>query len=411
MNDDFPTRISFSEAQALIAGVAAAARLPIERVPLSRARGGILAADVVSEVALPGFDNSAMDGFALRADEANAAGEAGLELAGEQFAGPSLDLELGAGQCIRITTGAPMPRGADTVLIKEDAQLRDGRVSASTPLRKGANVRYAGEDVAIGDTVLRAGQALTPVRLSLAASLGLPDLQIARRPTVAVFTSGDELRPPGQPLAPGEIHDSNRVLLQTLLLAEGYEPVAWPVLPDDPVRMAAVLRDAAFSFDVVITCGGVSAGEKDHLPQLLREHGEVHFWKVRMKPGMPVLFGRLGEALLLGLPGNPVSVLATFLTLGRGLLDGLQGRGEKRETWQARLAAPIRKQHDRLEFMRGNLACDENGQLLVTPNPAVASNRLRAAADANALILLPEGAGDYAVGDRVNVLPYASCGG
>ena len=411
MNDLFPTRISFAEAQALIAKVAADRRLPIERVPLSRARGGVLAADVVSEVALPGFDNSAMDGFALRADEANAAGEAGLALAGEQFAGPRLDLELGAGQCIRITTGAPMPRGSDTVLIKEDAQLRDGRVSFAAPLRKGNHVRYAGEDVAIGDTVLRAGQVLNPVRLSLAASLGLPDLEIARRPTVAVFTSGDELRPPGQPLAPGEIHDSNRVLLQTLLLAEGYEPVAWPVLPDDPVRMAAALRDAAFSFDVVITCGGVSAGEKDHLPQLLREHGEVHFWKVRMKPGMPVLFGRLGEALLLGLPGNPVSVLATFLTLGRGLLDGLQGRGEPRETWQARLAAPIRKQHERLEFMRGNLGCDDNGQLLVTPNPAVASNRLRAAADANALIQLPEGAGDYAVGDRVTVLPYASRGG
>lgn len=411
MNEQFPTRIAFAEAQALIARFAAAARLPVERVPLSRARGGVLAADVVSEVALPGFDNSAMDGFALRADEANAAGEAGLELAGEQFAGRSLDLELGAGQCTRITTGAPMPRGADTVLIKEDAQVRDGRVHATSPLRKGVNVRYAGEDVAIGDSVLRAGQVLTPVRLSLAASLGLPDLEIARRPTVAVFTTGDELRPPGQPLAPGEIHDSNRVLLQTLLLAEGYEPVAWPVLPDDPVRMAAALRDAAFSFDVVITCGGVSAGEKDHLPQLLREHGEVFFWKVRMKPGMPVLFGRLGDALLLGLPGNPVSVLATFLTLGRGLLDGLQGRGEQRETWQARLAAPIRKTHERLEFMRGNLACDDSGQLLVTPNPAVASNRLRAAADANALIQLPEGAGEYAVGDRVTVLPYASRGG
>lgn len=411
MNNQFPTRIGFADAQALIARIAAEARLPVERVPLSRARGGVLAADLVSDVALPGFDNSAMDGFALRADEANAAGEAGLELAGEQFAGRSLDLELGAGQCTRITTGAPMPRGADTVLIKEDATLRDGRVSAAAPLRKGANVRYAGEDVATGDTVLRAGQVLTPVRLSLAASLGLPDLPIARRPTIAVFTTGDELRPPGQPLAPGEIHDSNRVLLQTLLLAEGYEPVAWPVLPDDPVRMAAALRDAAFSFDVVITCGGVSAGEKDHLPQLLREHGQVYFWKVRMKPGMPVLFGRLGEALVLGLPGNPVSVLATFLTLGRGLLDGLQGRGEKRETWRARLGAPIRKTHERLEFMRGDLSCDDSGQLLVTPNPAVASNRLRAAADANALIQLPEGAGEYAVGDGVTVLPYASRGG
>lgn len=409
MSQDFPTRIGFDEALALIH--AAAPRLSSERVPLSRARGAVLAADLAAEIALPGFDNSAMDGFALRADEANAATDTGLVLAGEQFAGRSLDLVLGAGQCSRITTGAPMPRGADTVLIKEEAREEGGRVFATVPLRKGVNVRLAGEDVAVGETVLQSGQILTPARLSLAAALGQAELEIVRRPTVAVFTTGDELRPPGQPLAPGEIHDSNRVLLQTLLMAEGLEPVAWPVLPDDPLRMATALRDAAFSFDLIITCGGVSAGEKDHLPQLLRDHGQVHFWKVRMKPGMPVLFGRLDQAMLLGLPGNPVSVLATFLTLGRGLLDALQGRREPRTPWTAALTTPVSKTHARLEFMRGNLGCDAGGQLQVTPNPAVASNRLRAAADANALIQLPEGAGEYAVGDRVTVLPYAGHGG
>jgi molybdopterin molybdotransferase len=409
VSQDVPTRIGFDEALALIR--AFAPRLPSERVPLSRARGAVLAGDLAADLALPGFDNSAMDGFALRADEASAAAETGLLLAGEQFAGPSQGLELGAGQCSRITTGAPMPAGADTVLIKEEARVEGGRVFPTLPLRRGAHVRYAGEDVAIGETVLRAGQVLTPARLSLAAALGCAELDIVRRPTVAVFTTGDELRPPGQPLAPGEIHDSNRVLLQTLLMAEGLEPVAWPVLPDDPERMAAALRDAAFSFDVIITCGGVSAGEKDHLPQLLRDHGQVHFWKVRLKPGMPVLFGRLDQALVLGLPGNPVSVLATFLTLGRALLDALQGRAETRLPWTAALTTAISKPHARLEFMRGNLACDATGQLRVTPNPAVASHRLRAAADANALIQLPEGAGEYATGDRVTVLPYAAHGG
>ncbi len=411
MNPDVPTRISFAQAQALIAQVGSAARLSVERASLSRARGAVLAADVVAASPLPGFDNSAMDGYALRADEANAAGQGGLVLAGEQFAGPSVGLALRAGECSRITTGAPLPSGADTILIKEDAQLRDGRVHFAAPLRKGAHVRWTGEDVAVGDTVLRAGQVLTPARLSLAAALGLPELETVRRPTVAVFTSGDELRPPGQSLAPGEIHDSNRVLLQTLLMAEGLEPVAWPVLPDDPQRMAAALHDAAFSFDVVITCGGVSAGEKDYLPALLHEHGQVHFWKVQMKPGMPVLFGRLDGALLLGLPGNPVSVLATFLTLGRGLLDALQGRSEPRAAWSAALSAPISKTHARLEFMRGNLSCDNDGRLRVAPNPAVASHRLRAAADANALIVLPEGAGEYALGQPVGVLPYAGAGG
>jgi molybdopterin molybdotransferase len=228
---------------------------------------------------------------------------------------------------------------------------------------------------------------------------------VHRRPTVAVFTTGDELVPPGQALLPGQIHDSNRVLLQGLLIADGYEPVAWPVLPDDPARIAAALRDAAFSFDVVITCGGVSAGEKDHLPEFLAREGEIHFWKVRMRPGMPVLAGRLGSAQMLCLPGNPVSVLATYLTLGRRLLDGLQGRATPRLRWQARLASDFDKRHDRLEFLRGRLLPDGEGSLRVEPNPADGSHRLRAVAESNALIVLPEAARHVAAGSLVDVLP------
>ena len=153
-----------------------------------------------------------------------------------------------------------------------------------------------------------------------------------------MFTTGDELVEPGLPLQPGEIYNSNRELLMGMLRTDGLEPTAWPTLPDDPERVASMLRDAASSFDVVITCGGVSAGEKDHVPALLQEHGDVHFWKVRMKPGMPLLFGQLDQAMFLGLPGNPVSVLATYLTLGRVLLDGLQGRTEPRPHLHARLA-------------------------------------------------------------------------
>lgn len=400
-------RISFAEALACIDRVAAAAQLPAESVALSRAHRRVLAEDVVAGLALPGFDNSAMDGFALRAADLERAAGEGLRLAAEQFAGPDLAHALAPGECIRITTGAPLPAGADTVLMKENAALRESRVFPLAMPAPGAHVRRAGEDVSPGETVLRAGQVLDAAALSLAAALGQAELRVARRPTVAVFTTGDELRPPGQPLAPGEIYDSNRVLLQSLLMAEGCEPVAWPVLPDDPARLASALRDAAFSFDVVLTCGGVSAGEKDYLPGLLREEGEVHFWKVRMKPGMPVLFGRLGEAHVLGLPGNPVSVLATFLGLGRRLLDGLQGRAAPRPRFHARLQSPVAKNHERLEFMRGVLECGEDGQLQVRPNPAVASHRLRAAADSNCLIVLPEGIADYAPGSLVDVMPYA----
>ena len=405
MSQPFPTRISFAEARAIIATVTAARRLPAESVPLARARGRVLAEALVADAPLPGFDNSAMDGFAMRSADAGVAVAGGLRLAGEQFAGIDLRHGLQAGDCVRITTGAPLPAGADAILVREQADLRDGRVFARTAVGAGMHVRRAGEDVRPGDRVLAAGQRLQPAQLGLAASLGRHALAAARRPTVAVFTTGDELRPPGQPLEPGQIYDSNRVLLQTLLQAEGIEPVAWPALPDDPGRMLAALRDNAFSFDVLVTCGGVSAGEKDHLPALLRDHGGTFFWKVMMKPGMPELFGWLDDALVLGLPGNPVSVLATFLTLGRDLLDGLEGASAGRPRWRARLAAPFAKKHERLEFLRGRLRCGDDGQLRVTPDPADGSHRLRGAADADALLVLPEGPATFAAGDVVEVIP------
>jgi molybdopterin molybdotransferase len=399
----FPQRLTFAQAQAIVADVATAHRLPVERRPLTRALGAVLAEDLVAALPLPNFDNSAMDGFALRAAD----GLAPRRLVGEQFAGPDRGLVVAAGECARITTGGVLPAGADAIVMKENATLAGDTMTPTSEPRVGQHVRRRGEDVAVGDRVLVAGQRLGPSQLGLAAALGAHDLPVHRRPTVAVFTTGDELRAPGQALAPGEIHDSNRPLLQSLLLAEGLEPVAWPVLPDDPARMAAALGDAAFSFDVVITCGGVSAGEKDHLPALLQREGAVHFWKVAMRPGMPLLFGRWGQAQFLGLPGNPVSVLATFLTLGRQLLDGLEGMTAPRATVRARLASDLRKTHPRREFLRGRLHCDDAGVLRVAPNPADGSHRLQAAAASNALIVLPEGEGTWPADAVLEVLPYA----
>ena len=298
-----------------------------------------------------------------------------------------------------------MPAGADAVVMKEETTIEGEMVRLEKAVSPGQHLRRAGEDVRAGETTLRNGQVLSPGSLALAAALGRPDLQVHRRPTVAVFTSGDELRPPGQVLAPGEIHDSNRVLLQTLLLADGYEPVAWPVLPDEPARIAAALCDAAQSFDLILTCGGVSAGERDFLPEFMAGQGRVHFWKVRMRPGMPVLAGQLGAAQVLCLPGNPVSVLATYLALARRLLDGMQGRVSARPTWKARLTADFNKRHDRLEFLRGHLRQDDAGELWVEPNPADGSHRLRAVADSNALVILPEGAKDWQAGSLLDVLP------
>lgn len=405
----FPTRIGFHDALRILDEVAARRRLPTERIPLAKAHGRVLAKPLVATLPQPGFDNSAMDGYAVRHADLSTEGETILRLVGEQFAGQMQALTVGAGECVRITTGAPLPAGADTIVIKENTRLDGDRICVLQTPKPGQHVRRAGEDVRIGDALLAQGQVLTPSRIALAAGQGVDRLEVARRPTVAVFTTGDELVEPGLPLRPGELYNSNRELLMGLLRADGFEPVAWPNLSDDPATIDAGLRHAGHAFDVVITCGGVSAGEKDHIPALLQAEGAVHFWKVRMKPGMPVLFadgGRLGDALFLCLPGNPVSVLATCLTLGRALLDGLQGRTEPRPRMRARLGTEWRKSHDRLEFLRGRLSCDESGQLHVEPNPADGSHRMRAAADSDALIVLGEDERVLEAGSVVNVLAY-----
>lgn len=403
---DYPSRIGYAQALQIIQQVAGERRLPTERLSIRRADGRVLAQDLLAPIALPAFDNSRMDGFALCHADLDSAGETRLRIVGEQFAGPVVEFALQPGQCIRITTGAPIPLGTDTVVVKENVLEQEGCIVVPAGTAVGADIRRAGEDVQVGERVLQAGQRLTAPRISLATALGVADLEVSVRPTVAVFTTGDELQEPGMPLAPGQVYNSNRDLLMGLLRAQGLEPVAWPTLPDDPARITSVLRDAAAAFDLIITCGGVSAGEKDHLPALLAGQGSIHFWKVKMKPGMPLLFGTLDRALLLGLPGNPVSVLATFLTLGRELLDGLQGATEARPSRFARLAAPWRKSHARLEFLRGRLQHGEDAVLRVLPNPADASHRLRAAADSDALIVLSEGEHDYLLDDLVQVIGY-----
>jgi len=403
---DFPVRLSYAQAHAIVDAVARRSQLPVEQLALSEAIGRIAAEDVIATIDLPSFDNSAMDGFAFRHADLATASTSGLAIAGTQFAGRDGQLAVGAGEAIRITTGAPLPAGADSVVMREMTRLDGTQLFIEGAVRQGAHIRREGEDVRVGDRVISGGSILSAARLGLAASLGLPRIAASRRPTVAVFTTGDELVEPGLPLRRGEIYDSNRTLLMGLLRNEGLQPVAWPILPDDPVRMAAALQDAASSFDIVITCGAVSAGEKDFIPGLLQSDGAVHFWKVLMKPGMPLLFGRLGGAHVLGLPGNPVSVLATWLTLGRTLVDGIQGRAEPRPRWFAQLTAAFDKRHARREFLRGRLQPGDDAILRVAPEPADGSHRLAGAARSDVLIVLPEDERLFDVGAVVEVLPY-----
>jgi len=402
----YPSRIAYAQALHILRTVAASSRLSDENIATSRADGRISAGDVIAPVALPPFANSAMDGFALRHADVSA-GDASLQLVGEQFAGERWAGALSVGQCLRITTGAPLPDGADTVIPKEDADECDGIVRFRGAPAQGAAVRLAGSDVHAGDLVIQTGQVLTPARIGLAAALGVSRLAVALRPTIAVLATGDELIEPGMPLGPGQIYNSNRDMLMAQLRALGYAPTAWPTLPDDPQRIRTMLEDVACAFDVVITCGGVSAGEKDYVPRLIGALGRIHFWRVRMRPGMPAVLGQIGRCLVLGLPGNPVSVLATLIAYGVPLLDGLQGRSEPRPVWHAALASPWEKRHDRVEFLRGRLECGQDGQLTVLPHRGDASHLLRGAADNNAFIVLPEQARRLEAGEIVRVIPYA----
>lgn len=403
-----PVGIPFAEAREIVARVGTARRVAHETVPLARALGRVLAEPLYAPTALPRFDNSAMDGYAVRASDLASDGSGRLRLVASQFAGRDLRHFAPPGACVRITTGAPLPEWADTVVIKENTSLDGDIVQVAPGATMGANVRRAGSDVEAGDEVLAAGRTPGPAALGLLASLGLAELQVSAQPAVAVFTTGDELRPPGMPLAPGEIHDSNRILLQSLLAGEGIPTLSWPALPDDADRVTAALADAAGAYDVILTCGGVSAGEKDLLPGLLARHGRIHFWKVMMRPGMPVLFGEWGRALVLGLPGNPVSVLATFRRLALPLLDAMQGRLDRAPALRARLLASVSKSHGRLEFRRARLSCDDGGQLGVVPHPATGSHHQRGAAESNALIVLPEAARELGAGELVEVEPYGA---
>lgn len=403
---EFATHLSVDAASHRVVDLCAPRRLASERIELDHALGRVLARDVTAPFDLPPFANSAMDGYALRGDELPAHGERRFRVAGSVLAGAAAAPRFGAGECVRITTGAPLPADADTVVIKENVAVDGDSIVIRGGEKAGANVRPAGEDYRRGDVALHAGDMLTPARLGVLASCGFTHADVARRPRVALFVTGDELLPPEQPLGFGQIHDSNRYSLGGLLRSLGIEPVCAAHLRDDPATLRAALRDAGERCDVIVSSGGVSAGEADFMPALVAELGKVHFWKVRMKPGMPVLCGEIGNALVFALPGNPVSTIATFLAFVQPALLALQGAaraGTRR--WKARLAAPLAKKHDRLEFLRARVEWRDDGALWATPLRKQGSGMLRGVAEADALIVIAETAHELAAGTVVEVLP------
>jgi len=379
----------------------------VERLHIRAALGRILAHDVVSPIAVPSHDNSAMDGWALRFADLAAGAETTLTRVGESFAGKPFAGEVAKGQAVRIFTGGVMPPGADTVVMQERATATaDGvRIDAGAVTKAGQNRRFAGEDLKAGETVFRAGQPLDPAEIGMLASLGIGEVGVYRRLRVAFFSTGDELVSIGQPLAAGQIYDSNRYTIDGMLTRMGFETLDMGVVPDVPEALERAFATAAANADVVITSGGVSVGEADYVKQLLDKLGEVVFWKIAMKPGRPLAYGRLGNAHFFGLPGNPVSVMVTFYQFVREALLHLAGQRDAPPLpmLRARLSAPVRKLPGRTEFQRAVVTRDAGGGASVRVTGDQGSGILSSMSRANCFVVLGADVGNVDAGAEVDV--------
>ena len=377
------------------------------RVPIRGALGRVLAGDVVSPVDVPSHRNSAMDGWAMRGADLSATGETALEEIGASFAGRPFAGRVGAGQCVRIMTGGVVPEGADTVVMQERAQADGKRVTFAPGQKTGQNVREAGEDLRRGAVALSRGRIVRPAELGLLASLGVGEVAVYRRLRVAFFSTGDELKSIGTALGEGEIYDSNRYTIHGMLERLGCEVLDMGVVRDDPALLEQAFREAASSADVVITSGGVSVGEADFVKGMMDKLGEVVFWKIAMKPGRPLAYGRIGGAHFFGLPGNPVSVMVTFYQFVREALLRLMGADPVPPfpTFPATCTARLKKAPGRTEFQRGILERGEGGAWTVRPTGDQGSGILKSMSEANCFIILGEAVGNVEAGTLVHVQP------
>jgi molybdopterin molybdotransferase len=379
----------------------------VERVAIRDALDRVLAEDVLSPVDVPPHRNSAMDGYALAGSDLSAEGRAELKVIGSSFAGAPFDGTVQSGQAVRIMTGAVVPEGADTVIMQEHTERDGDTVRIQTPEKTGANVRMPGEDIAKGGVVIAAGKRVRPAELGLLASLGVPEVSVRRRLRVAFFSTGDELASVGEPLAEGQIYDSNRYTLFGMLHRMGCEVIDMGVIRDrrDDVRRA--FRDASSIADAVITSGGVSVGEADFVKETLDEMGEVTFWKIAIKPGKPLAFGHIGKARFFGLPGNPVSAMATFYQFVQPSLRMLAGEARPvPNRFRVPLTGRLKKRPGRLEYQRGILETGADGTMRVRSTGPQGSHILSSMSQANCFIILPLESSGVEEGELVTVEPF-----
>ena len=383
-----------------------------ETVALKDARGRVLGVDMIAPIDLPPFDNSAVDGYAVRHADVGKDAETKLAIADRLTAGRAATQTLDAGNAIRIFTGAPMPPGADTVFMQEDVRQEGGAVIVPPGLKRGANRRLAGEDVARGSIALHAGRRLQPQDVSMAAALGLQTLPVRRRVRVAIFSTGDEIVEPGAPLPAAGLYDANRELLRGLLAGLGAKVSDLGILRDDPDKLSAQLSEAAAGHDVVLTSGGVSTGEADYVRAAIEKVGNLVFWRVAIKPGRPVAMGVLRGTAFVGLPGNPVAVFVTFARVVRPLLLRLAGAAA-----EPLIALPVvssfayKKKKGRREYVRVSLTRRDDGSYEAHKHPQDGAGVISSLTATDGLAELADDVTEIKPGSLIGFLPYSVLAG
>jgi len=378
-----------------------------EIVPLGEAGGRILAHDLVAGMNVPPYPNSAVDGYAIAHADLLPEGDTVLPVTGRAAAGHPLGRALERGEAIRIFTGAPMPEGTDTVMMQEDCMLAGGKVTLKSGIKKGANCRHAGEDIEQGAIALDAGRRLKPADLGLAAALGRDRLEVYQPLRVALLSTGDEVREPGTKLPPGAIYDANRVMLAALLNGLGCRVSDLGIRPDREAALVDTLTTAAKTHDLIVTSGGVSTGEEDHVRAAIERLGRLDFWRLAIKPGRPVALGNIGGVPLIGLPGNPVAAALTFAILGRPLILRLGGaKDERPATFRVRADFAYKKRPGRREYVRASLKRD--GDTVVAHKyPKDGAGILSSVVRSDGFVIIDEDADGLQPGATVDFLPYA----
>ncbi|XTZ37117.1 molybdopterin molybdotransferase MoeA [Salmonella enterica] len=374
-----------------------------ETLPLVDCFGRIAARDIISPLNVPGFDNSAMDGYAVRL--ADLQSNRPLPVAGKSFAGQPFAGDWPVGSCVRIMTGAPIPAGCDAVVMQEQTEQTAEGIRFTAEVRANQNIRRIGEDIAKGARIFAAGTKLTAAELPVVASLGIPEVEVIRKVRVALFSTGDELQLPGQPLADGQIYDTNRLAVHLMLSRLGYEVINLGIIPDDPQRLRETFIAADEQADVVLSSGGVSVGEADYTKTILDELGEIAFWKLAIKPGKPFAFGKLNNSWFCGLPGNPVSATLTFYQLVQPLLAKLSGDTTTTQPLRLRARAVngLKKSPGRLDFQRGILSRGADGTLEVLSTGHQGSHIFSSFSQGNCFIVLERERGNVEAGEWVDV--------